>query len=189
MEKKLHRDEHRKVVGGVCAGLAEYFDIDVSIVRLVFLLSLLLKGGGGLIYIVLWIVLPKRGYIPPVDYTMPPPPGGAPYQAPGTFNSPSPFHPNPVFTPKRGTSTGALIGGIILIMLGAGFLLDQFEIIPDFDFENWWPVILIAIGLVFIFTSGGRDRPGATPWQTATPPEVKTDEVKEDPTNNPPTAL
>ena len=186
MEKKLHRDEHRKVVGGVCAGLAEYFDIDVSIVRLVFLLSLLLKGGGGLIYIVLWIVLPKRGYLPPVDYTVPP--GGAPYQAPGTYVSASPFHPNPAFVPRKGPSTGALIGGIILIMLGGGFLLDQFEIIPDFDFENWWPVILIVIGLVFIFTSGSKDRSGPKPWQTPVH-EVKTDEVTENPTDNPPTAI
>lgn len=188
MEKKLHRDEHRKVVGGVCAGLAEYFDIDVSIVRLVFLLSLLLKGGGGLIYIVLWIVLPKRGYLPPVDYTVPPA-GTPPYQAPGTYASAAPYEPAPVFIPKKGPSTGALIGGIILILLGAGFLLDQFEIIPDFDFSNWWPVILIVIGLVFIFTSGGKNRPATKPWETTTPPTaVKTEEVK-DPNNNPSTEL
>src|SRR5476649_1307276 len=66
MEKKLYRDEHHKVIGGVCAGLADYFGIDVSIVRLVFVLTLILKGGGGLLYIILWIVLPKRpfSYIP-----------------------------------------------------------------------------------------------------------------------------
>ena len=180
MEKKLHRDEHRKVVGGVCAGLAEYFDIDVSIVRLVFVLSLLLKGGGGLIYIVLWIVLPKRGYIPPVDYTIPP--AGSPYQAPNTFSSPSPFHPNPVLAPRKHPTTGALIGGLILILLGAGFLIDEFDIIPDWSFEQWWPVILIIIGLVFIFTSGIRDRSAAKTW------EVKPD-AKEDQTTNPTTEL
>ena len=186
MEKKLHRDEHRKVVGGVCAGLAEYFDIDVSIVRLVFVLSLLLKGGGGLIYIVLWIVLPKRGYIPPVDYTMPPSMGGSPYQAPGSYTAASPYQP--VFVPRKHPTTGAIIGGIILIMLGAGFLLDQFNIIPDFDFSMWWPLILIAIGLVFIFTSGGSNKYGPKPWETP-PPEVKTEEVKEDSNANPSTEL
>src|SRR6476659_4306551 len=93
MEKKLYRDEHRKMIGGVCAGLADYFGIDVSIVRVIFLLSMILKGVGFVPYIVLWIVLPKRstllgngfnkpgfnpnfntpGYTPGVDYTIPPP--------------------------------------------------------------------------------------------------------------------
>ncbi len=59
MEKKLYRDTHNKVIGGVCSGLAEYFNVDVSIVRVLFLASLILKGGGFLVYIVLMIVLPS----------------------------------------------------------------------------------------------------------------------------------
>lgn len=60
MEKKLYRDEQHKSIGGVCAGLAEYFNVDVSIVRLVFVLALVLKGVGLIPYIILWIVLPKN---------------------------------------------------------------------------------------------------------------------------------
>ena len=62
MEKRLYRDEHRKKIAGVCAGLADYFNMDVSIVRALFLLALILKGGGVVIYIVLWIVLPVKHY-------------------------------------------------------------------------------------------------------------------------------
>lgn len=56
--KKLMRSSRDKKLGGVCAGLAEYFDIDPTIVRVVWLLAFLCAGAGFLVYIVLWIVLP-----------------------------------------------------------------------------------------------------------------------------------
>jgi len=148
MEKKLYRDETRKVIGGVCAGLAEYFGVDISIVRLLFLLTLILKGGGMLIYIILWIVLPKKSYQinqPPfVDYTVPP---TAPPQAdPQLFNQPQ----------KR--STASIIAGAVLVLLGMYFILDDFNIIPNWDFDHFWPVILIAVGIVFVF-SGNKKQP------------------------------
>src|SRR5215469_8694349 len=56
--KKLMRSSRDKKLGGVCAGLADYFDIDPTIVRVVWLLAFLCAGAGGLVYIALWIVLP-----------------------------------------------------------------------------------------------------------------------------------
>jgi phage shock protein PspC (stress-responsive transcriptional regulator) len=57
--KKLYRDERRKVLGGVCAGLAHYFNIDPVWPRLLFALLVFGSYGGLLIlYIILWIVLP-----------------------------------------------------------------------------------------------------------------------------------
>ncbi len=56
--KKLVRDKNRKILGGVCAGLAHYFGIDTVWPRLIFALLSLGYGGGILIYIILWIVLP-----------------------------------------------------------------------------------------------------------------------------------
>src|SRR5579859_2171500 len=56
--KKLVRDQSRKVLGGVCAGLAHYFGIDPVWPRLIFALLTLGYGGGLLVYIILWIVLP-----------------------------------------------------------------------------------------------------------------------------------
>ncbi len=51
---------------GVCAGLADYFDLDPTIVRVVWLLAVLLAGTGCLAYLILWIVLPlaPAGVIP-----------------------------------------------------------------------------------------------------------------------------
>jgi phage shock protein C len=56
--KRLMRSSKDKKIGGVCAGLADYFDLDATIVRLCWLLAILFAGTGMLIYIVLWIVLP-----------------------------------------------------------------------------------------------------------------------------------
>jgi phage shock protein PspC (stress-responsive transcriptional regulator) len=55
-----------KKIAGVCAGLADYFDLDPTIVRVVWLLAILVGGTGVLAYLVLWIVLPvaPAGIIP-----------------------------------------------------------------------------------------------------------------------------
>ena len=57
--KKLFRDQDKKVIGGVAAGGAAYFGIDVAIVRIAFVLSVLIFGAGVLIYILMWIAVPK----------------------------------------------------------------------------------------------------------------------------------
>jgi phage shock protein C len=56
--KRLMRSSRDKKLGGVCAGVADYFDLDPTIIRVVWLLAVLFGGTGLLIYIVLWIVLP-----------------------------------------------------------------------------------------------------------------------------------
>ena len=56
--RKLYRDVDDKALGGVCSGLAHYFDIDVTIVRLILLLFILFGSAGLWIYLVLWIVIP-----------------------------------------------------------------------------------------------------------------------------------
>lgn len=61
MTKRLYRSRTNRKIAGVCGGLAEYFNIDATIVRIIAIL-LLLPGGlpGFLPYIVLWIVVPYK---------------------------------------------------------------------------------------------------------------------------------
>jgi phage shock protein C len=66
--KKLMRSSTDKKLGGVCAGLAEYFDMDATLVRGLWLLVVLCGGTGILLYVVLWIVLPLA---PPPVYVAP----------------------------------------------------------------------------------------------------------------------
>ena len=56
--KKLVRSSNDKKIAGVCAGLADYFDMDVTLIRVLWLLATLVPGPNIIVYIVLWIVLP-----------------------------------------------------------------------------------------------------------------------------------
>ena len=180
MEKKLYRDTHNKVIGGVCSGLAEYFNIDVSIVRLIFVASLLLKGGGLLLYLVLLIILPKKPYLfndPGVDYKVPP--FGDAFNQPFGYDFKAPFA-------EKKKSNGSVIAGSVLIVIGTVFLINQFDLFPNVDFARLWPVILIIIGLSILFSSKKSE-----PWKETT--ETKEEEAAAQPTetestnNNPPT--
>jgi phage shock protein C len=57
--RKLYRSRKDKVIGGVCGGLGEYFDIDPSLIRLLWVVVVFMGGSGVFIYIILWIVLPE----------------------------------------------------------------------------------------------------------------------------------
>lgn len=57
-EKKLSRSNNN-MIGGVCAGIAEYLGLDPTIVRIVWVLLLFFAGFGILLYLILWIVMPK----------------------------------------------------------------------------------------------------------------------------------
>ena len=56
--KRLYRDPDNKTISGVCAGLAAFLNIDITIVRIIILLTILLWGSGLIVYVVLWIVVP-----------------------------------------------------------------------------------------------------------------------------------
>jgi phage shock protein C len=57
MEKKLYRSRKNYMLGGVCGGIGEYFNIDPTLVRLAVAFSMLL-GGGIIIYLVAWVIIP-----------------------------------------------------------------------------------------------------------------------------------
>jgi len=57
--RRLHRDIDHNILGGVCSGMAAYFNVDVVWVRLAFVLFFIMKGLGLLAYIILWIVVPE----------------------------------------------------------------------------------------------------------------------------------
>ena len=59
MEKRFTRSRRDKKIAGVCGGLAQYFDIDATLVRVVFVLLALFSGGGLLLYVILWLVMPQ----------------------------------------------------------------------------------------------------------------------------------
>lgn len=59
-EKKLYRSRTDKKIFGVCGGLAKYFGVDVTVIRILFLVSLFIVGGGLLAYLICALVMPEE---------------------------------------------------------------------------------------------------------------------------------
>ena len=78
--RRLMRSRYDRKIAGVCAGVAEYFDLDVTLVRIVWLLVALFGGGGVIAYLVGWIVMPEEPhfvpYAPPASQPVSHPPQG-----------------------------------------------------------------------------------------------------------------
>ncbi len=56
--RKLYRSRSQRMIAGVCGGLADYFNIDATFVRVLFLLLAVFGGTGLVIYIVMWVIVP-----------------------------------------------------------------------------------------------------------------------------------
>jgi len=56
--RKLYRSRSQRMIAGVCGGLADYFNIDATLVRVLFLLLAVFGGTGLVIYIVMWVIVP-----------------------------------------------------------------------------------------------------------------------------------
>ena len=136
MEKKLQRDTRNKVIGGVCSGLANYFDIDVSLIRVLFVVMFLCASAGFWLYILLWLVMPA-GQGGQTNYYVSPD---------GTTEVSSEEITDVVKTPIQ--NKGGLIAGLVLIGIGAVELLNRF--VPELDWSTAWPFLLIALGLFLI---------------------------------------
>ena len=64
--KKLYRSETDKKIAGICGGLGEYFDVDPTVWRVIFIILLLPGGIPGLIpYLILWLIVPTESEIKP----------------------------------------------------------------------------------------------------------------------------
>ena len=61
MEKKQLTRSNNRMIAGVCSGIADYFGWDVTLVRILYVLaSFCTAFSGGIVYLVLWVVMPKR---------------------------------------------------------------------------------------------------------------------------------
>ena len=150
--RRLYRSRTNSVIGGVAGGLAEYFTLDPVVVRILFVLLALVGGGGGIVYIVLWIVLPENPQTSyntfNQSYTM----ENETNMNPGNDSGPQePWH-----DPMRNRNNGNLVGGLVLITLGMIFLADRF--IKNIDFGDLWPVLLIIIGIAILVGGFGKSK-------------------------------
>jgi phage shock protein C len=58
--RKLYRSQTNRQVAGVCGGLAEYFNLDATLIRILFVVLAVLGGSGIVLYLAMWIIVPKE---------------------------------------------------------------------------------------------------------------------------------
>jgi phage shock protein C len=58
--RKLYRSKTNRKLAGVCGGLAQYFNIDATLIRVLFILLAVLGGSGLVVYVAMWIIVPKE---------------------------------------------------------------------------------------------------------------------------------
>ena len=129
--KKLRRLADKSVIGGVAAGVADYFGTDVALVRVIFVLLLIFGKGFPiiLIYVILWAALPK-------EYA--------------GFGSATVYDASGTQLDDR-KARNMKWGGYALLAVGGCLLIDELDIIfwPDFD-QYFWPIAFIVGGLYLI---------------------------------------
>jgi phage shock protein C len=58
--RKLYRSKTNRQIAGVCGGLAEYFNLDATLIRVLFVVLAVLGGSGLILYVAMWIIVPKE---------------------------------------------------------------------------------------------------------------------------------
>lgn len=147
MNKRLNRSVKDKVVGGVAGGLAEYFEIDPVIVRVLFVVSLFFHGAGFIAYIILWITLPEAPYVFETASNMNTTSGSSTDTTPQTDDAAAAYFKS--LDEKKAKRNRNI--GIVLLVLGCIFLADNF--IPKIHFADFWPIVLVALGLSLLLNS------------------------------------
>lgn len=142
LTRHLYRSETNKVIAGVAGGLGEYFDIDPVIVRVIFVVLTFFGGGGILLYLILWLVIPKESDL------------GSDHGEVIKGNADEIKSKARQFTSdlktEKGKNNSREIMGFILVLLGLVFLLDNFGFyVADFVWKLW-PVLLIIFGYMIL---------------------------------------
>jgi len=150
MGRKIRRSNHNKIIAGVCGGLAEYFDIDVTLIRLGFVFATFFGGLGSLLYIALLFIMPdKESYVPNNFFDD---------DEKNVYSD-----PDKDFTHVMGDSMdfgnsnsnkSSTFLGVCLILFGLMLLFKQF--LPKINFIELFPIILVFIGLAIVYKNGRK---------------------------------
>lgn len=140
-KKKLYRSKKDRIIAGVCGGIAEYFDIDPVLVRILAVLTIFANGIGIIAYIIAWIIIPQDP-----EQVSEKKKDGLRKKAEGIAqNIGGQIRKDLDENNRRRSRT---IGGLVLLGLGVLFLINNF--LPHFNFAKLWPLILIIAGLAIL---------------------------------------
>ena len=125
--KRLERDLQNKVLGGVCSGLGNYFNMDPTFWRVLLFVLFLFGCFGLLIYIILWIAMPAAKPQPITNTTS---------QEVTTVED------------DKKKRNGNMVAGFTLIGIGIISLIGRY--IPQINWRTAWPILLIVLGIILI---------------------------------------
>jgi len=152
MKNKLYRSTNDRILGGVCGGIAEYFDIDSILVRLLTILIFFMGGAGIIAYIIGWIIIPQNPNENTEDNSENT--CGTEEEAKEKIDKSAKRKRVNIKEKKENCSTkknNGIILGVICILAGLFFLSSTF--FPGITWIAWrtfLPLILIITGLVII---------------------------------------
>jgi phage shock protein C len=151
---RLYRSRDDRMLAGVAGGLAEMWGADPSLVRVIWALLVVFTGGVALlVYIVMALVVPEE----PLDFDRAAAAGEA--ATPEARAAAQAAHDARVAARRaaggeRGAFPASVILGGFLIILGGFFLAREF--LPSIDFDWFWPLVLVGLGVLLVVTSMRR---------------------------------
>ncbi len=172
--KRLYRSSRNQVIGGVAGGLAEYFGVDATVMRLLFAFAAVIMPQVILAYLLAWMIVPAQMEVKAVPSNAPAtagedapesaqPPTAQDILASGPATSGVPYTQQGPDPGEAGNQAGRQVLGYFLIVLGGIVLLKRIS--PRFTIWfpvnllwKWWPVTIILLGAALIWSAlqGGR---------------------------------
>jgi phage shock protein C len=148
MSTRLERSTTNKVIGGVCGGIAEYLQVDPTLVRVFFVISVFLTAGLSILgYIVLLVLMPLPGKPTPFVQT---PAGqsaaGDASSSGDTTLAPAPAAPSDPAAAERRRATF----GYFMVALGVVFLLSNLGAFRIVRWDLVWPLVFIGAGVLLL---------------------------------------
>jgi phage shock protein C len=155
MPQRLERSTTNKVVAGVCGGIAEYLQVDPTLVRAFFVVTALITAGLGLLgYIILIVLMPLPGQPAPFVKTAGTTTTTLEGAATATTDDPA---RSTAVTPTvvapadpEATERRRAAAGLFLVALGVLFLLGNTGVFRIVRWDLAWPLVIIGIGVLLL---------------------------------------
>ncbi|OGM12968.1 hypothetical protein A3A76_01485 [Candidatus Woesebacteria bacterium RIFCSPLOWO2_01_FULL_39_23] len=139
---RLYRSSTNRVLSGVAGGLGEYFNVDPTLIRLIFILVAIFGGGGILIYLILWLIIPSSSSASLITEE-------SINENVKEMKDKAYKFAGGVRERAESANSRALIG-IFILALGIMLLLSNFGFFNIFYFAKFWPVTLILLGIAVL---------------------------------------
>lgn len=148
MQNRIYRSKNDRVISGVCGGIAKYFDVDPTIIRILWVIITITFGVGILAYIICALVIPERSTLersnPREEYVVEPKKSTG---SSSNYSSAELYYEN---EDGDDNSRNRILIGILLICIGVIVFIKRY--IPRLDFDNLWPLLLIIGGVYIIYS-------------------------------------